>query len=250
MFWRTTGGWPRLRDQLPTRVSLSEWERLAVPEDRVPHQRSKGPASNPGTRLNELAREVAHTRRALGEAVAEVKRLQRDYERYHSFRGTSFGGVSMAQYQCDLVLWEAILNENADLRFIIELGTWMGGFSWWLWAQAEARGMEFQTYDAVQHNEYPPPGFLKKDVFAASEDLILGFNACEPLILLCDNDNKAREIQTFGVALKDPRSLIVVHDWGTEIGPGDIPDTVEPVYEDYCDALGSISRVFRKRRDA
>ena len=37
----------------------------------------------------------------------------------------------------------------------------------------------------------------------------------------------------------------MAHDWGTEIGPDDVPDTVEMVYREFCEEIGSITRVFR-----
>jgi hypothetical protein len=65
-------------------------------------------------------------------------------------------------------------------------------------------------------------------------------------VLLCDGGNKPRELRTFSHYL-GPESLIVVHDWGCEIDEQDVPVTLEEVYGEFCDELGSLSRVFRVR---
>lgn len=149
----------------------------------------------------------------------------------------------MAQYWTDFFLWEALLNENEHLRAIVELGTWKGGFSLWLHAQAENRDMCFRTYDVIKP-ERQPPNFVQIDIYAEAEEIGKHLKKNAPLILLCDGGNKPRELRTFSMYLK-PDSVIVVHDWGTEMLPGDVPDNVEIVYGDFCDEIGSISRVFR-----
>ena len=65
------------------------------------------------------------------------------------FGGVSFAGIHAAQYWVEFILWEALLNER-PYRSIVELGTWEGGFSLYLNAQAEARNMGFRTYDIHQ----------------------------------------------------------------------------------------------------
>lgn len=230
--------------------AVETWERATVPHDRpgIPHHQRGGALAppSPGARLVELTQSLERMRQYLAEACVEVRRLERSDERWHSMRDTSFGGVPMAQVWADLVLWEALLNENPDLHLIVEIGTWQGGFSLWLNAQARARGMDFITYDAIRP-ERTIPGFHRVDVFA-NEEHIADEAFDEPLILFCDGGNKPRELRTFPPYLQDPRSIVVVHDWGTETHPADVPDTLEEIYGDFCDELGSISRVFRVRR--
>lgn len=148
---------------------------------------------------------------------------------------------------CDFILWEAILNENPETKAIVELGTWQGGFSLYLAAQAFARGIDFTTIDATAPDR-EIPGFIRMDIWRQADQLGGLLKALEPVILLCDNGNKPRELRTFPAYLQDPRSLVVVHDWMTEVLPSDVPDTLTPVYEDYCDELGSMSRCFRVKR--
>ena len=215
-------------------------------ERSVPdHYRSTLAASTPAQRIAELTSLTIRLKEELAEAAGEKEKLEKRLLRYETFGGVSFGGIPLAQIRADFVLWEALLNSNKFLA-IFELGTWNGGFSWWLWAQAQARGLEFHTYDAINPEYHTPPfAFTRVDVFAEAKNLAHTFRAYEPCILFCDNGNKPRELQTFAPELRHPESLLVAHDWGTEIGPDDVPDTVEMVYREFCEEIGSITRVFR-----
>lgn len=230
-------------------MSRDEWERLATQDERTtPHNRSKGPPSTPALRLVELNRELVRTRAVLKEASDEYAKLERRLQQFTTIGGVSFGGIPAAQVWCDFVLWESLLNET-KFRAIIELGTWQGGFSWWLWAQTRARrGMNFYTFDAIAP-ERLVPDFERRDIFADAAHLGALMRANEPCIVFCDNGNKPRELQTFSKELRSQESLLVVHDWGTEMQPEDVPDNVEMVYEDFCKELGSISRVFRLKEN-
>lgn len=184
----------------------------------------------------------------------ELARLEPYHaSRFHTIGNVSFGGVPMAQIWADLVLWEALLNENTHLRAIMEIGTWQGGFSWWLQSQSMVRGMAFRTFDSVKPDK-PIPGFERRDVFADSDYIGSLIKTFSPLILFCDGGNKPRELATFSEYLgKD--DLVVVHDWDTEIFGTDVmgyhledpPGILEEVYGDFCDELGSMSRVFRRQ---
>lgn len=190
----------------------------------------------------ELQNALSVAERERDEALNAAAKLANKLIRYHRFQ-TSFGGITMAQYWCDLTLWEAVLNEN-PVDAVFEIGTWNGGFSWWLYAQSLARDMYFQTYDAIVP-ERSIPAFYKVDVFAETKMLGQRFRAFEPCVVFCDGGNKPRELQTFSRELRDPKSLIMVHDWGTEMLPEDVPEGIEMVYRDLCEEIGSITRVFR-----
>jgi hypothetical protein len=216
--------------------------------ERLIHQRTKGPASTPAQRLVELQNELTYTQGALRAAEGKIVVLEQDLSRYETVGDVSFGGVEALQVWADFVLWEQLLNSH-KFKAIFELGTCQGGFAWWLWAQTQVRrGMNFYTFDSI----IPPtavPDFTKMDVFADATHLGKLMRLNEPCIVLCDNGNKPRELQTFSKELQNEDSLLVVHDWGTEFLPEDIPDNVEMVYGEFCERLHSISRVFRLRRD-
>lgn len=163
----------------------------------------------------------------------------------NSFKHVSFGGIPMAQYLADFLLWEALLNENPQLQGIVELGTWEGGFSWVLWAQTQARGLEFLTVD-VKRPDREPPNFEQIDIYRFSGELAQRFKAMGPIALFCDGGNKPRELRTFPPDLAEG-SVVVVHDWGSETLPKDVPDFLEEMYGEYCDRIGSASRVFKMR---
>lgn len=213
--------------------------------ERLVHQRTKGPASTPAARLVELQNELSHTQRLLTEAEARADRLQADYDIYHRVGDVSFGGIEVAQWRCDFWMWEYVLNDNSQLKAIFELGTWLGGFSWWLAGQCRARDMHFETYDMTRPQFRPPPMFIRLDVFADREFIGETIRGYEPCVVFCDNGNKPREMAEYSQEIRSPESLLVVHDWGTEFMPDDVPDNLTMVYGDFCESLGSLSRVFR-----
>ena len=162
------------------------------------------------------------------------------------FGVVSFAATPTAQYLCDVVLWEAVLNDNPQLVGIVELGTWQGGFSWFLHMQAQARGLSFTTYDVQKPDRDDIPGFVQTDIYRYANELGLEFGQLGPIALFCDGGNKPRELNTFPPFLA-PQSVILVHDWGTETLQSDVPEFVEELYGDFCDSIGSVTRVFRMK---
>lgn len=155
----------------------------------------------------------------------------------------SFGGVPAAQCAQDYYLWEYLLNDNPQTRGIVELGTWEGGFSLYLAEQARLRGLSFRTYDIIAPGR-EIPGFVQLDIFGQAGAIGEHLRGVSPVICLCDGGNKARELRTFSGYL-DGDSLMVVHDWGTEMDPDDVPSNLEMVYGDLFERFQSMSRVFR-----
>lgn len=150
----------------------------------------------------------------------------------------------MAQYWVELIAWEGVLNSSPQLRGIVELGTFEGGFSFYLDMQARARGWQvFRTFD-IKPPERQVPGFIKLDIYRYQSDLGRTLAAFGPIALFCDGGNKPRELRTFPPYLAEG-SIVAVHDWGTETLPGDVPDTLEPIFEEYAEGLGSVTRWFK-----
>ena len=159
----------------------------------------------------------------------------------------SFGGIPASQLVQDYYLWEYVLNDNPQLRGIVELGTWEGGFANYLAAQAQCRGLSFRTYDiaspfAIHGNLVP--GFRKADIFREAESIGEYLRQEDPVIVLCDGGNKPRELKTFSRFL-GPDSRMVTHDWGTEVTEADVPPNLEMLYGDTFSRYQSMSRVFR-----
>lgn len=216
---------------------------MSVPE-RLTHQRSKGPASTPAARLVELQNALAHAERETAEQRSRAEAAEAALLTYRTVGAVSVGGVRAAQMWTDLILWELVLNANPQIDAIFEIGTWEGGFSWWLDTQARARNIFFQTYDAIEPDR-PVPGFRRCDVFLENRSLGRRFRDWEPCVVFCDGGNKPRELQLFSDHLVDEGSLLMVHDWGTEMLPENVPDSVEMVYGALCEELGSVTRVFK-----
>lgn len=157
----------------------------------------------------------------------------------------SFGGITCAQYWVDFLLWESVLNSHPKLFGIIELGTWEGGFSRYLYAQCQARDMRFRTYDVIQP-QVEPPNFERLDFYRYQTPIRDEAFEIGPLALFCDGGNKAREMATFP-QLMPPGSIFLVHDWGTEFLPQHVPENLEMLYGDWCQQIGSITRVFQMK---
>ena len=170
--------------------------------------------------------------------------MSADCDFCHGFH-FSFGGHPLAQYLCDFMVWELVLNNNPQVKGIVELGTYQGGFSWFLDAQARARGISFDTYDIILP-DVEPPGFTQLDFYRFPDRVELGD---APVALLCDGGNKPRELRTFP-PMCAPGSVVVAHDWGTETLPSDVPDFLEELYGDFCDSVGSVTRVFKMKEEA
>ena len=160
--------------------------------------------------------------------------------------GTLFGRP-IGQYWEDLELWESFLNEFPEdhFKWIIELGTYQGGMSFFLYAQAWARKMKFFTVDKKDPDAFVPC-FTRADLRDGLPKHWT-FHLDQPGIMFCDNGNKPSEVYHFHHQLKR-ESFIFVHDWGTEFIPRDIPDSLRPYrsssttvvlgYNDYLNELG------------
>lgn len=146
------------------------------------------------------------------------------------------------------MVWELVLNNNPQIKGIVELGTYQGGFSWVLDAQARARGIEFRTYDIIQP-DVEPPGFTKLDFYRYPERVWWGGKADDPIALFCDGGNKPRELRAFPQMCPEG-SVFLVHDWGTETLPEHVPDFLEEIHGEFCDDIRSATRVFKMKEAA
>jgi len=163
--------------------------------------------------------------------------------RTHRLFDSTFCGVIIYQYWADLVLWELLLNEQPNIKTIVELGTGKGGHSLFLKAQCIARGLRFRTMDRSEPVALGGPlahvlslseDFVKAD-FWTSLDLVhwLQDESWKPLLLYVDGGSKRREFAGF-VPLLSPGDYVAVHDYSTEFLPCDaLPVTamIEPLLE-------------------
>lgn len=205
------------------------------------HTRRTARAASPGERIIELTNQVNSLEGQVARALADKTEAERMLARYQTIGGVSFGGIAAAQTWSDVFLWETLLN-TYPVEVIVEIGTWKGGFSWFLWAQAEVRGYDFRTYDAIAPDVLVP-GFRRLDVFADPEAVFEDIDG-RAVMLFCDGGNKPRELRLFSTGLAEG-SIVLVHDWGTEMQPEDVPDWLVEIHGDVCDATRSMTRVFR-----
>jgi cephalosporin hydroxylase len=186
-------------------------------------------------------------------------------ELMYSLFGFTLFGLPFRQYWIDLALWEKFLNEHVNIQSIIELGTGTGTTSCFFLMQAAGRGMEFVTIDKRHFAKHTTKirnlsnlvnlagHFIHADIFEPppsekANPVTRLFNSMpHPLLLFCDDGNKAREFNTFVPFLRS-RDYIAVHDWGHELKEIDIKQTlplVEPVFWEDCQAISSKTRFWR-----
>jgi cephalosporin hydroxylase len=159
----------------------------------------------------------------------------------HEF--VTFGGFATLQTRGDIDLWELVLNAHPELKGIVELGTWQGGFARYLGAQAESRGMSFTTFDNIVPDRMPP-GYEYVNLLEPTAPGLVRSKLPVPGILLCDDGDKPREVQVFAPLLQ-PGELLVVHDWGEEIVDDDVPyELLERIHWEEAEDLNAMSRVF------
>ena len=160
----------------------------------------------------------------------------------HEPTRSTLAGVPMLQCWSDLVLWEHVLNMQGYAS-LLELGTYKGAFSVFLYAQCEVRGVAFWTFDVKDLLEVPwvRHRFVQCDVLLSGE---VEKRMVHPCLLYCDNGHKKTEVQKFVPLLKSG-DVLGVHDWGNEIGPEDMPEGLEPLYHHEAKDLGMITRFWR-----
>lgn len=124
-----------------------------------------------------------------------------------------------------------ILNENKQIRGIIEIGTGAGALSVFLGLECYERGLKpLLTYDI---KDFDRPKlfkllkirFINRDCFHKISVNEIKEYADIPVFFMCDGDHKIEEFNSFTGLLK-PNSIIAAHDWGIEIGLKNILDTI------------------------
>lgn len=196
----------------------------------------------------------------LQEEVLKFPRSQPDLATTDDIWHTTYHGAPAIQAWQDFMLWERFLNLASDAGRMVEIGTFVGGFSLYLLDQCRSRAMTFNTIDFQIYVDYSDPKFtelerhfLHLDVFmpeglATIQSLIDTRIGTRKMILLCDGGNKPKEMQIF-VPMLHAGDYAAVHDWGNEIGEADLESVkhmLDPVMMDECEKLHSLTRFFRR----
>ena len=157
----------------------------------------------------------------------------------------TFLGKRMAQSELAIPMWESVMF-HTDYCRIIEIGTFHGNFSLYLFLLTLSNQSEFYTFDIVDWRVYDHSPhiknylgldnhFKKMDVFESVgfiSDLIKRNGIS---VLFCDGGDKEREFNTFSPFLKWG-DIIAVHDWGTEVNPENLNlegfEDITPINDD------------------
>jgi len=124
-----------------------------------------------------------------------------------------------------------ILNENKQIKGIIEIGTAPGALSTFLGLECYERGLKpLLTYDIKGFAEPKLFELLKikfiiRGCFHKDSIQEIIEYADTPIFFMCDGGNKPKEFNYFTGLLKQD-SVIAAHDWGVEIKLEDISDTI------------------------
>jgi len=110
-------------------------------------------------------------------------------------------------------------------RYVVELGTHLGGFASFLAEAVRPWGGWVVTVDKVRLPEsiglegvHPNLRFWRVDVLDHPVPWITKILSWPDVALYCDDGNKERELELYAPFM-GPRGLVGVHDWGTETRP-------------------------------
>lgn len=170
----------------------------------------------------------------------------------------TFLGRKLSQTPKAIWLWEQVLTKY-NFKRIIDIGTWRGNLSFYLYLFCLARDAEFHTFDVREkwQFDYPdlkkelgfPSHFYGMDIFKNIEKIKEFIQKEGITILYCDDGEKTREFNTFAPFLKTG-DVIAVHDWKTEVSPESIEKTktdygFKEIFVKECDEEG-MTRFFEK----
>ena len=153
-----------------------------------------------------------------------------DYDPLRSYMHNWFLGFHVKQYFVEFLVWEKFFLQCGPLRRIVELGSGMGGFSFYLFLQAKKRVSQFDTWDiAPVHVATTKLGKdFGFDKCCHTGDVLNDETIIEVIqsiiskpgktLLFCDNGHKPMEVNLYAPHLK-VGDYLAVHDWEHEIFP-------------------------------
>ncbi len=169
----------------------------------------------------------------------------------------TFLGQTIAQSFTSLFVWEKLLYER-DFSRIVELGTWEGNLSLFLYLHCLNGGADFYTFDIqdfkpsiVKDRLNFSSHFERLDIWENIEKIKDIIQRDGRTILFCDDGSKEEEFKTFAPLIKCG-DIIGVHDWKSEIWPQRIIDDVsknglEKIMEEECVKDAPLIRFFIKK---
>lgn len=153
----------------------------------------------------------------------------------------NFAGIGMAHNYYVQHIFSKVMDENPQIKLIVELGTFKGSMTAALGLEGIRKQIPVWSYEIKDQTNEETKRILATlnvqtrllDIFE-HRDVILKLISEVPTYLICDNGNKADEFALFGNALL-PGSIISVHDWNTEFHPhhvSPLEGKIEPFYEE------------------
>jgi predicted O-methyltransferase YrrM len=137
----------------------------------------------------------------------------------------TFCGAKMAQNELVMPMFRILLSKISTPLRIIELGTYQGALTWFLY-QVAPKGTDIRTFDVKE--QVPVlmrSGFKKAGILYSNTDVFLTYGRHEEPVLerllrdtsvttmlLCDNGNKVKEVNTFAPFMKKG-DIIMCHDY-------------------------------------
>jgi len=169
---------------------------------------------------------------------------------------TLFGNYA-AQSFLSFGLYEKLLADRTGVRmnWICEIGTQRGMTSLFLALHAYFMDIPFLTVDIRRQYGMHTANLLETigarvetaDCFA-DPSVVDEFIPISPGLLFCDGGDKAKEVQRFAPRVR-PGSIIVVHDWGTEVQEDAMPWEIvckhEP-WHGHSMSMGTRAGILRK----
>jgi trans-aconitate methyltransferase len=141
-----------------------------------------------------------------------------------------FGVYEVQISPLDLLAIESVLRQHR--LPIVELGTGYGVTSLYLGMAARLAQKQMWTFDCVDRRIEPVKKawlpnmtFTQADVLAGAPVAEVKVLLSQPVLLFCDDGQKPAEFRAYAPCLL-PGSVVMVHDWTREIGPGDVDATV------------------------
>lgn len=144
-----------------------------------------------------------------------------------------------------------ILNENKQIKGIIEIGTGRGALSIFLGLECYERGLKpLMTYDILPLSREPKLfrllgiKFIKRDCYHQDSIQEITEYADEPILFMSDGGSKVKEFNYF-IKLLKKGSVFISHDWKSishcKLTEENTKDTVEkyklkPLHEEEWDS--------------
>ena len=147
-----------------------------------------------------------------------------------TIQNTYFLGYKTMQTWSALYMLENILDNNQNIKRIVDIGTGCGGTTLFFGLHMMVRNGQVLSFDIYERQlkgwsglaEFLNVSFINQNVFTEqSKTQIQKFIKDDRALVFCDGGKKTSELNIFSKIIK-PNDLLLVHDLGKEIKWSDI----------------------------